>query len=67
MHQVPNDILQSAEGLDLSNNSEQHQQYQHIPQTVLNHQQQQQQQQQPNVYISPQQQQPNTVIDQILM
>lgn len=54
MHQVPHDILQSNEGLDLTKNSEQQQQqqYQHIPQTVLNHQQQQHPQQQQNVYSS---------------
>ncbi|KAM7357637.1 karyopherin alpha1 isoform 2-T3 [Cochliomyia hominivorax] len=69
MHQVPHDILQPNEGLDLSKKSEQQQQqqqqqqYQHIPQTVLNHQQQQQQQQQQqNVYTTPLQQQTSTVI-----
>lgn len=55
MHHVSNDILQPAEGLGLSKNNDQ--QYQHIPQTVLNHQQHQQ-----NAYSSSLQQQSSTVI-----
>lgn len=63
MHTVPSDILQPNDGLDLTKNADQQQQpqsYQHIPQTVLNHQQQQPQQS--NIYSSHQQQQPTTVI-----